>query len=326
MNHAIRIHRHGGPEVLSWEPHQVGSPGAGEVRLIHRAIGVNFIDVYHRSGLYLQALPFIPGVEGAGVVDAVGPGVVSLSPGDRVAYANVTGGYSEARLIAADRLVKLPERISDSTAAAMMVRGLTVEFLIRRTYPVRPGDWAVVHAAAGGTGSIMVQWLKVLGARVIGVAGSAEKCAYALGLGADHVLESTGPEWAGRVRDLTSDTGGAHVVYDGVGKDTFVTSLGCLRPRGMMVSFGNASGPAPPIEPVALARGGSLYLTRPTLGHYIGTRAELEASAEALFAAVSSGQVRIAVGQSYPLHEAAGAQRALEGRRTMGSTVLTVSS
>jgi NADPH2:quinone reductase len=322
MSHAIRIHRTGGPEVLGWEPVEVGAPAAGQVRLRHTAIGVNFIDVYHRAGLYSQPLPFTPGAEGVGIVQAVGPGVSTLRPGDRVGYAaESSGGYSEERLIPAARLLKLPESITDQQAAGVLLRGMTVEFLIRRAYAVKAGECVLLHAAAGGVGSIAVQWLKALGAVVIGTAGSAEKCALVKSLGADHALNYRSEDWVARVRELTHGEG-VHVVYDGVGKDTCVPSMDCLRPRGHLITFGNASGAVPPIAPLTLTAKGSLHLTRPTLHHYIATRDELEASAAALFDVIRRGHVKTTIGHCWSLREAASAHRELEARRTTGPIVL----
>jgi NADPH:quinone reductase len=322
MTHSIRIQRTGGPEVLAWEPVEVGPPDVGQVRLRHTAIGLNFIDVYHRAGLYPQPLPFTPGVEGVGIVQAVGPGVATLRPGDRVGYAaESSGGYSEERLIPAARLLKLPDSIADQQAAGVLLRGMTVEFLIRRAYPVKAGEWVLLHAAAGGVGSIAVQWLKASGAMVIGTAGSAEKCALVKSLGADHSLNYRSEDWVARVRELTGGAG-VHVVYDGVGKDTCVPSMDCLRPRGHLITFGNASGAVPPIAPLTLTAKGSLHLSRPTLHHYIATRDELEASAAALFDAIRRGHIKTTSGHSWPLREAASAHRELEARRTTGPIVL----
>lgn len=301
----------------------VGSPAAGEVRLAHSAIGLNYIDVYHRNGLYPQPLPFVPGVAAAGVIEAVGEGVDGVAPGDRVAYAGVLGSYSETRLAPADRLVKLPDSITDLVGAGMLLQGMTAEFLIHRTYPVAAGDWVLFHAAAGGVGSIAVQWLRALGAIVIGTAGSPEKCAIVKSLGANHVINYRAEKWIERVKSLT-DGKGAHVVYDGVGRDTCVASMDCLRPRGHLVTFGNASGPVPAIEPLTLAAKHSIYLTRPALKDYIATRADLELSASAVFDVLTQGHVKAAIGRSYPLREAAQAHRDLEERRTTGSTVFTI--
>jgi NADPH2:quinone reductase len=322
---AIRFYETGGPEVLKWEKVKLTAPGPGEVILRNKACGLNFIDTYHRSGLYPVQLPSGLGLEGAAVVEALGSGVTHLHVGDRVAYCTAPlGAYAEWRNYPADKLVKVPDGIDDKTAAAMMLQGMTVEYLIRRTYTVKAGDLVLFHAAAGGVGSIAVQWLKHLGAIVIGTAGGPEKCAIVKSLGADHVIDyraGSTEDWVRQVRDLTSGKG-VHVVYDGVGKDTCVPSMDCLRPRGYMVTFGNASGPVPPISPLILSQKGSLFLTRPTLMAYTGTREELELSAHALMDVVSKGIVKIRIGHTYPLKEAAQAHRDLEARKTTGSTVL----
>ena len=323
MPHAIRIHQTGGPDVLQWEEVPVGEPGPGEVRLRQEAAGLNFIDVYHRTGLYPQPLPFIPGVEGAGVVDAVGEGVADLRPGARVAYAGPIGGYAEERLIAADKLVKLPDAVSTDQAAAMMLQGLTAHMLLRSVYPVKHGDTILIHAAAGGVGLIVCQWAKALGATVIGTVGSDEKAELARAHGCDHPIVYTRQDFVVEVDRITSGEK-LPVVYDSVGRDTFSRSLDCLRPRGVMVSFGNASGPPDPIAPGVLAQKGSLFLTRPTMYHYTSTRPELEAAAGELFELVGSGQVKIEIKQRYPLRDAAQAHRDLEARATTGSTILTV--
>jgi NADPH:quinone reductase len=323
MPHAIRVHETGGPEVLRWEEVQVGEPGEGQVRIRQEAAGLNFIDVYHRTGLYRQELPFTPGVEGAGIVDAVGPGVTGLKVGDRVAYAGPVGGYAEARLIAADRLVKLPDVISSEQAAAMMLQGLTAHMLVRQVHPVQSGETILVHAAAGGVGLILCQWAKALGATVIGTVGSDEKAELARAHGCDHPIVYTRQDFVAEVERIT---GGAKVpvVYDGVGRDTFMKSLDCLARRGMMVSFGNASGPVDPFPATLLAQKGSLFLTRPTLYDYVIKREELEQSAAELFDVVASGKVKIEVKQRFALRDAAEAHRALEARETSGSTVLTI--
>ncbi|MFO0547436.1 MAG: quinone oxidoreductase [Polyangiaceae bacterium] len=319
---AIVVHEPGGPEKLQWEERELGAPEEGQVTVENRAVGLNYIDTYHRSGLYPIPRPFVLGLEGAGVVTAVGPGVEALSVGDRVAYCSAPlGAYAEHRNYPADKLVRLPDGIDFKTAAAMMLQGMTVEYLVKRTFVVAPGHTVLFHAAAGGVGSIAVQWLKALGAIVIGTAGSPEKCEKVRALGADHVIDYRAEPWVQRVRELTNGEG-VDVVYDGVGKDTFVPSLDCLKPRGMMVTFGNASGPVPPIEPLLLSAKGSLYLTRPTLMTYTRTRAELELSANSLFEVVEKGIVKIAVDHTFPLAEAAAAHRALEGRATTGSVVL----
>ncbi|HEX6661192.1 MAG TPA: quinone oxidoreductase [Sphingomicrobium sp.] len=323
MTHAIRIHETGGPEVLKWEEVEIGEPGPGEVKLRQEAAGLNYIDVYHRTGLYPQQLPFIPGVEGAGVVGAVGPGATGVQAGDRVAYAGPSGGYAEERLIAADRLVKLPGSISGELAAAMMLQGMTAHMLLRSVHRVQPGETILIHAAAGGVGLIVCQWAKALGATVIGTVGSDEKAELARAHGCDHPIVYTRQDFAAEVERIT---GGAKlpVVYDSVGKDTFLKSLDCLAPRGLMVTFGNASGPVEPVEPGLLAQKGSLFLTRPTLFSYIADRGELETAARELFEMVVSGEVKIEVKQRFALKDAAEAHRALEARRTSGSTVLTI--
>jgi NADPH2:quinone reductase len=323
MTRAIRIHEPGGPEALRWEEVEVGEPGDGQVRLAHNAVGLNYIDVYHRSGLYpLPELPVTIGLEAAGTVEAVGPGVVELSPGDRVAYASPpVGAYAEARLMPADRVVKLPDGISDTQAAGMMLQGMTVHYLIRRTYRVQPDDTVLLHAAAGGVGLIACQWLKHLGATVIGTVGSEEKAALARDHGCDHTILYKSESVSERVRELTGGAG-VPVVYDSVGKDTFEGSLDSLAPLGMLVSFGNASGPVPPFEPGILAAKGSLFFTRPTLMTYTARREDLVAAAKELFAVVASGAVKIEVNQTYPLAETAQAHRDLEARKTTGSTVL----
>ena len=320
--HAVRMHQTGGPEVLRWETVELPPPAAGEVRLRHTAIGLNFIDTYHRSGLYPLALPAALGSEAAGVVEAVGEGVTTVQTGDRVAYATgPTGAYAEARNVAAARLVKLPESIDDATAAASLLKGMTAQYLCRRTYDVQKGDAVVVHAAAGGVGLILCQWLKALGAEVIGTVGSAEKAKLAYAHGCDHVLFYRTEDVAARVREIT---GGARVpvVYDSVGKDTFLMSLDCLRPRGLMVTFGNSSGPVGPFDPRLLASKGSLFLTRPTLADYVQERAALDATAQDLFAVIASKAVVVRVAQTYPLRDAERAHRDLEARKTTGSTVL----
>ena len=323
MPHAIRVHEAGAPEVLKWEEVDVGEPGPGQVRLRQEAAGLNFIDVYHRTGLYPQPLPFTPGVEGAGVVEAVGEGVADLKVGDRVAYGGPVGGYAEARLAPADRLVKLPDTISSEQAAAMMLQGMTAEMLLKRVYPVKSGETILVHAAAGGVGLILCQWAKALGATVIGTVSSDEKAELARANGCDHPIIYTRQDFVAEVERIT---GGAKVavVYDGVGKDTFMKSLDCLARRGMMASFGNASGPVEPFDALLLARKGSLFLTRPTLYDYTFDAADLQQSARSLFDVVGSGKVRIEIGQRFALADAAEAHRALEGRRTSGSTVLTI--
>jgi NADPH2:quinone reductase len=322
MPHAIRIHAHGGPEVLRWEPVVAAQPGRGEVLIRQTAIGLNFIDVYERTGLYAGALPSGLGREGAGVVEAVGPRVSGLAVGDRVAYASATpGAYAQERVMPADRVVKIPEGVSDRLAAAAMLKGLTARFLVRQTHRVRKGETVVVHAAAGGVGLIVAQWARHLGATVIGVVGSDAKAAVALQHGCHYALVLGRDDLAARVREQTGGLG-AHVVYDSIGKDTFFASLDCLRPLGMMVTYGNASGPVAPVAPLELAKRGSLFLTRPILFHYIARRADLERAARELFEVIGQGVVRIEIGQSYALQDVAQAHRDLEARRTVGSTVL----
>jgi len=323
MTHAIRVHELGGPEVLKWEEIEVGEPGPGEVKIRQEAAGLNYIDVYHRTGLYPQPLPFTPGTEGAGVVESIGPDVSGLSPGDRVAYAGPVGGYAAERLIAADRLIKLPHAISSEQAAAMMLQGMTAHMLLRSVHRVQPGETILIHAAAGGVGLIVCQWAKALGATVIGTVGSDAKAELARAHGCDHPIVYTRQDFVAEVDRIT---GGAKlpVVYDSVGKDTFLQSLDCLAPRGMMVTFGNSSGPVDPIEPGILAQKGSLFLTRPTLFTYSARRADLETAARELFEVVESGKVKIEVKQRFALKDAAEAHRALEARRTSGSTVFTI--
>lgn len=322
MPTAIRFYEHGGPEVLKTEVFDPGKPGAHEVQVRQSAIGVNYIDVYDRSGLYPLSLPSGLGREAAGVVAALGRSVRGFRKGERVAYVHSSpGAYSEWRNVPAERLVKVPRGISDEQAAALMLKGLTAQFLLRRTYRVARGDTILVHAAAGGVGLILCQWAKALGAKVIGVVGSDAKAEIARKHGCRHVLISGRDEIVAGVRALTRGAGVA-AVYDAVGKDTFMDSLDCLKRLGILISYGNASGPPPPISPLELARRGSLYLTRPSLFNYIVTREELTAGARELFAAVKSGKVRVLIGQRYPLAEAAEAHRDLEGRRTTGSTVL----
>lgn len=323
MTHAIRIHAPGGPEVMRWDQVDVGAPGPGEIRLRQTAIGLNFIDVYHRSGLYpLPALPAVLGLEAAGVVEAVGPGVADLRAGDRVAYASLpVGAYAEARLMPADRVIRLPNDVTDQQAAAMMLKGLTAHYLLRRTFHVTPGNAILIHAAAGGVGLIVCRWAKHLGATVIGAVGSDAKAELARAHGCDHPIVYTREDLPKRVRELTGGEGVA-VVYDSVGKDTFVASLDCLRPLGMMVSFGNASGPVPAFEPAMLASRGSLFFTRPSLMTYTAKAEDYRAAAEELFSVVTTGIVPIEINQTYPLRDAAEAHRDLEARKTTGSTVL----
>ncbi|TGP26728.1 MULTISPECIES: quinone oxidoreductase [unclassified Mesorhizobium] len=323
MSKAIRIHAHGGPEVLAYEDADPGQPSAGQILIRHTAIGLNFIDVYHRSGLYPPpgGFPLIPGGEAAGMVLAVGAEVDWLKPGDRIAYAVNVGAYSEERVIAADRVVKVPDGISDEQAAAMMLKGMTAEYLLRRTYHVKAGDTILYHAAAGGVGLILGQWAKHLGATVIGTASSADKIELAKAHGFDHVINYKEQDF---VAGVAAFTGGrkCDVVYDSVGNDTFPASLDCLRPLGMFVSFGQSSGPIPPFSMSLLAQKGSLYATRPTIFVYNAKREDLVASAGALFDVVLSGAVEIKINQRYALKDAAKAQSDLEGRKTTGTTVL----
>ncbi len=323
MPKAIRIHEHGGPEVMRWEEVAVGDPGANEIRVRHSAVGLNFIDVYHRTGLYpVPALPSGLGLEAAGVVEAVGEGVTDLQVGDRVAYASPpVGSYAEARLMPADRVVKIPAGVDDNTAAAMMLKGMTAQYLLRRSYRVQPGDAILIHAAAGGVGSIACQWANHLGATVIGTVGNDEKAALAAAHGCHHTIVYSRENFVERVKEITNGEGVA-AVYDSVGKAVFMDSLDCLRPLGMIVTFGNASGPVPAFEPGLLAAKGSLFMTRPTLMHYTAKREDLVQSANELFEVVGSGAVKIEVHQTYPLAEAAQAQQDLEARKTTGSTVL----
>ena len=323
MPKAIRIHQTGGPEAMRWEDVDVGAPGPGEIRIRHEAVGLNYIDVYFRTGLYpAPSLPFSPGMEGAGVVDAVGEGVGSLSVGDRIAYAAPpVGAYAEVRLMPAENVVKIPPGIDASLAAAMMLQGMTVEYLLRRTYPVQSGDTILFHAAAGGVGLIACQWAKHLGATVIGTVGNDEKAELAREHGCDHAIVYTRENFSERVRDLT-DGAGVPVVYDAVGRDTFEGSLDCLQPRGMLVSFGQSSGKIDPFDVGILSARGSLYITRPTLMTYTASRTDLEDSARALFEVVGGGAVHVTVNQTFPLADAAAAHRALESRQTTGSTVL----
>ena len=322
MPQAIRIHEYGGPEVMRWEEIESQGPGPGEALVRQTAVGLNFIDVYERTGLYPGALPMTLGREGAGVVEALGPKVRGVAVGDRIAYVSAQpGSYAQERVMPADRVVKIPDGVSDRLAAAALLKGLTAQFLLRRTHRVRKGDAVVIHAAAGGVGSIASQWARDLGATVIGVVGSDAKAAIAREHGCQHVLVLGRDDLPARVREITGGLG-AHVVYDSVGKDTFFASLDCLRPLGMMVSYGNASGPVPPVAPLELARRGSLFLTRPTLFHYIARRAELERAARELFEVIGRGVVRVEIGQTCALQDAAQAHRDLEARRTIGSTVL----
>lgn len=320
---AILVAKHGGPEVLEWHVHEIGKPGPGQVRIRHEAIGLNFIDVYFRSGLYPapNGLPLVPGNEGAGVVSAVGEGVDLFKQGDRVAYAGPIGAYAQERLIAAEKLVRVPDDIELDLAAGMMLKGMTAEYLLRRTYDVKPGDTILYHAAAGGVGLIVGQWAKALGATVIGTVGSKEKAELAMANGFDHVINYRSEDFVERVKEITGGKG-ADVVYDSVGKDTFPGSLDCLKPRGLWASFGQSSGMIEPFDISLLARKGSLFATRPILFDYIASRAELEASANCLFDVVSRGVVKIAINQRYELAQAARAHSDLEERKTTGTTVL----
>jgi NADPH2:quinone reductase len=317
----MRVHQTGGPEVLTWESVEVGDPGPGQVRLKQHAIGVNYIDTYQRSGLYKLPLPLIPGNEGAGEVVAVGSGVTDFKVGDRGAYAGAIGGYAEERVMPADRLVKLPDAIDYKTAAAMMLQGMTVRYLLRQTYKVDRSTVMLLHAAAGGIGLIAAQWAKHLGATVIGTAGSDEKAKLALGAGCTHVINYRTEDFVKRTKELTGGQG-VDVVYDGVGKDTYPASLDCLKPLGLFVSFGNASGAVQNFDLLALMNKGSLYATRPTLQTYVARRPDLLANAGELFDVVSKGIVKIAVNHTYALKDAAQAHRDLEGRKTTGSIVL----
>jgi NADPH2:quinone reductase len=321
MSYAIRIHETGGPEKLKWEEVAVGDPGPAEVRVRNTAIGLNFIDTYHRSGLYPLQLPLTLGSEGAGVIEAVGPKVKDFKAGDRVAYANPIGAYAEVLLRPTARLVKIPAGIDDKVAAAIMLKGMTAWYLCRRTYKVKKGDTIVVHAAAGGVGQILCQGSKHLGATVIGTVGSEEKDALAKTAGCRHVIVTAKEKFVDRVKVITKGKG-VPVVYDGVGKDTFMDSLDCISPLGLMVTFGNASGAVAPFNTGILAQKGSLFLTRPTLFTYTAQREDLLTAARELFAVVKSKAVKISINQTYPLSEAAQAHRDLEARKTTGSTVL----
>lgn len=322
MSKAIRIHETGGPEVLSWEDVEVGDPGEGEIRLKQTASGLNFIDCYQRSGLYPLELPLTLGTEGAGVIEAIGPGVDHLTVGQRVAYAGgQMGSYAEERLIAAGAVVPVPDSVEDQTAAAMMLKGMTSHMLLFKCYAVQPGDTILVHAAAGGVGSIMCQWANHLGATVIGTVGSDEKAALAKANGCHHPINYSTENFAERVKEITGGKG-VPAVYDSIGKDTFEGSMDCLENFGAMITFGNASGPVPAVEPLTLMQKGSISLSRPTLMNYAADRAQRDKAAAALFDVVGSGHVKIEIGQTYPMSDAAQAHRDLEGRRTTGSTVL----
>ncbi|MBT4932051.1 MAG: quinone oxidoreductase [Rhodospirillaceae bacterium] len=323
MTKAICIHETGGPDVLKWEDVDVGEPGPGQARVRHTAVGLNYIDVYGRTGLYpLPALPHALGMEAAGTVEAIGEGVSEVAVGDRVAYVIAPpGAYAQERLVPADRLVKLPDNISEDTAAAMMLQGMTAQYLLRQTYNVKPGDSILIHAAAGGVGLIVCQWAKHLGATVIGTVGSDEKAELAKAHGCDHAIVYTRENFKDRVEEIT-DGEGVNVVYDSIGKDTFMDSLDCLKPLGMMVTFGNATGPVDPFSPGLLAQKGSLFITRPTLFTYMAKREDLMAMAADLFEVVSSGVVKIEINQTYDLKDTAQAHTDLEARKTTGSTIL----
>jgi NADPH2:quinone reductase len=321
MSKAVVIRQPGGTEVLTIEDVEAGDPGPGQLRIRHKAIGLNFVDVYQRTGAYNNPFPMIGGNEGAGVVTAVGPDVDDWAIGDRVAYTGVVGAYAEERLLAADRAIPVPEGISDEVAAAALLKGTTAYYLLHLTHPLKAGEATLVHAAAGGTGSILVQWAKAIGATVAATAGGPEKCALVRRLGADLVVDYRSEDFVAPTRELTGGRG-VDVVYDGVGKATFERSLDCLRPRGLMVSFGNASGPVSIDNLMVLARKGSLYLTRPTSAGYFVTGDDVRKAAAALFAVIGSGRVKVAIDQRFPLSEIAAAHAALEARRTTGSTVI----
>jgi NADPH:quinone reductase len=323
MTKAIKIHATGGPEVLTWEEHEPGRPGPGEARIIHEAIGLNFIDVYHRTGLYpLPTMPAVLGLEGAGRVEQVGEGVTEFHPGERVAYAGVPpGAYAEVRCLPAHRLVRLPEGISTRIAAAMMLQGMTARYLLKGCFPVGPGTTLLIQAASGGVGSLLCQWAKYLGATTIGTVGSREKAEIARANGCTHTILYRDEDFETRVREITGGRG-VDVVYDSVGKTTFAKSLGCLRPMGVMVSFGQSSGPVPPLDLGVLAAKGSLFLTRPSLMHYTAGRDDLLAHARDLFDVVLAGAVKVNIGREYALSDAAAAHRDLEARATTGSSIL----
>ena len=325
MTGAIVVRETGGPEVLEWTEIELGKLGPGDVLLRHKAVGLNFIDVYQRTGLYPVELPFTPGMEGAGVVEEVGAEVTDLQAGDRVAYTGngPAGAYAEARVLPASRLVPLPDVVDDSTAAGVMLKGCTVEYLIHRTFPVKAGHWVLLHAAAGGVGLIACQWLRAIGAKVIGTVGSETKAELAKRHGCTHVVLYREEDVAARVRELT-DGRGVDVVYDSVGKDTFEASLDSLCPRGMLVSFGNASGPVEPFSPLLLAQKGGLFVTRPALRHYYTDREESRAGCKAVLDAVVDGTITVPVHQTYPLRDVQQAHRELEARNTTGSTVFVI--
>jgi NADPH2:quinone reductase len=325
MTHAIRVHAYGGPEALQWDEVEAGEPGPAEVRIRQTAVGLNYIDVYQREGLYPQdTLPFVPGIEGAGVVTAVGESVKDLKVGRRVAYATEIGAYAEERLVAADRVVRLPTTVSDKIAASIMLKGLTAQYLLRRTYKVGPETTLLFHAAAGGVGLIACQWAASLGATVIGTVGSAGKALIARAHGCSHVINYREEDFVTMVKAYTGGKG-VDVVYDSVGKDTFPGSLDCLKPLGMWVSFGQSSGPVPEFKITLLSQKGSLFATRPSVMHYVASRKDLVVSANELFEAIGSRKIKVQVNQTYPLSEAARAHRDLEGRLTTGSSVLKTS-
>ena len=324
MNHAIRVHQPGGPEVLKYEEIAMPTPAPNDVLIRHTAIGLNFIDVYHRTGLYPLHAPFIPGMEGAGVVEEVGANVKSLKKGDRVGYATrPIGAYAQYRTMAEDRLIKIPDGVSDEQAAAALEKGMTAEYLLRRTFPVQKGQTILFHAAAGGVGLIACQWAKSLGVTVIGTVSSEEKAKIAKENGCEHVIIYTKENFKDRVREIT-DGKGVAVVFDSVGKTTFMDSLDCLAPRGMMVSFGNSSGPVDPFPPGILSQKGSLYLTRPSMNNYTEEPHEYQQSAQDLFAVMKSGAVKVPVRQKYALKDAAQAHRDLEARKTTGSSIFVI--
>ncbi len=322
MVKVVRVHAYGGPEALSYDDVELGQPGPGQALISQTAVGLNYIDTYHRTGLYkLPSLPHPIGVEGAGIVEAVGPGVTNVKPGDRICYGSILGAYAQKRIVPADRLLALPEGISDEVAAGIMLKGMTARYLVRVTYPIKKGDTVLIHAAAGGVGLIACQWAKHLGATVIGTVGSEEKAALARAHGCDHPINYNRENFVEKVKEITGGKG-LPVVYDSVGKDTWEGSLDCLAPRGLMVSFGNASGPVPPVSILVLSQKGSLFLTRPILAHYIVTRAEYEETANDLFNVVKSGAVKIEVNQRYALKDVGQAHIDLENRKTTGSTIL----
>ncbi|HWK46860.1 MAG TPA: quinone oxidoreductase [Stellaceae bacterium] len=323
MVHAIRVREYGGPQVMKWETIDVPVPGPDQALIRQTAIGLNFLDTYHRSGHYPEPLPFSPGNEGAGIVEAIGPGVTTVKPGDRVAYAGVIGAYAETRVIPAAKLVVIPNGVTDQQAAAMMLKGMTAEYLVRRTYRVKPGDTILIHAAAGGVGLIVCQWAKHLGATVIGTVGTDEKAALAKAHGCDHPIVTAREDFIARVAEIT-DGKKLPVVYDSIGKDTFMKSLDCLAPFGLLAAFGQSSGGVEPLNIGVLAAKGSLYVTRPTLGTYIATPALLAETARDLFDVVGKGIVKIAINQTYPLKDAVQAHIDLESRKTTGSTIFTV--